>query len=464
MLMRTSARRAALRGRRQKRPAGAALAAVAVGLILLAATTAFWLLHSSSRLEALWDRDAADLAAVLIFAATYAVIAIGKLPGSHMDRAGAALLGASLMLATGLLSLDEAYRAIDVNTIALLLGMMIIVANIRLSGFFYAVNNWVVTRAGHPVLLLTAIILVSGFFSAFLVNDAICLALTPLVVDAVARLRRNPVPYLLAVAMASNVGSTATITGNPQNIMIGSFSHIPYAAFSAALSPIAAVGLLLTLLLIVLCFPAELWTRERSHAQPLAAHVHAALLVKSVGITAAMVTACFAGQPPAKAALIAGALLLLTRRVKSEKVYNRVDWTLLLMFMGLFIVVAGFEKAVLTPELLQGVGGLHLDDLPVLSLLTAVLSNLVSNVPAVLVLKPFVASLADPQRAWLAVAMSSTLAGNLTIVGSVANLIVVQVARSHGVSIGFWDYAKVGAPLTLLTISFGILWLQFIGA
>jgi len=450
---------------RQKRPVWMMLASSLAALILLAvAAAAFWLFRSSDQLEAFWERDAANIAAVLIFAATYAVIAIGKLPGSHMDRAGAALLGASLMLATGVLSLDDAYRAIDVDTIALLLGMMIIVANVRLSGFFHLVNNWVVTRAGHPLVLLTAVILVSGFFSAFLVNDAICLALTPLVVDAVTRLRRNPVPYLLAVAMASNVGSTATITGNPQNIMIGSFSHIPYADFSAALSPIAAVGLLITLLLIVVSFPAEFWTRERSHAQPLATHVHTALLIKSIGVTVAMVAACFAGQPPAKAALISGALLLLTRRVKSEKVYRRIDWTLLLMFMGLFVVVAGFERAVLTPELLHAVAGLHLDQLPALSLLTAVLSNLVSNVPAVLVLKPFVASLADPQRAWLAVAMSSTLAGNLTIVGSVANLIVVQVARTHGVSIGFWEYAKVGAPLTLATICFGLVWLQFMVA
>jgi Na+/H+ antiporter NhaD/arsenite permease-like protein len=177
-----------------------------------------------------------------------------------------------------------------------------------------------------------------------------------------------------------------------------------------------------------------------------------------------MVAACFAGAPPAKAALVCGALLLLTRRVKAEKVYVRIDWTLLLMFIGLFIVVAGFEKAVLTPETVHAVAGLHLDQLPVLSVLTAVLSNIVSNVPAVLVLKPFVPSLADPERAWLAIAMSSTLAGNLTILGSVANLIVVQIARAHGVNISFWDYAKVGMPLSLITIALGIEWLQFTGA
>jgi Na+/H+ antiporter NhaD/arsenite permease-like protein len=267
------------------------------------------------------------------------------------------------------------------------------------------------------------------------------------------------VPYLLAVAMASNVGSTATITGNPQNILIGSFSQIPYAAFSAALWPVAAAGLVLTVLLIAVFFPGEFWTHERLRGRPESVRVHQPLMMKSL-VVLAMVTAYFAGQPPAKVALIAGSVLLIARRVKSEKVYQQIDWPLLLMFMGLFVVVAGFEKAVLTPGAVRAVGSLHLDQIPMLSVITVGLSNLVSNVPAVLVLKPFVADLRDPERAWLAVAMSSTLAGNLTLVGSVANLIVVQVARARGVPIGFWEYAKVGAPLTMLTILIGVLWLK----
>jgi Na+/H+ antiporter NhaD/arsenite permease-like protein len=429
-------------------------------LVLFVAATAFWLFRLFPDGQSFWGRDGAIVAAVLIFIATYAVVAIGKLPGSYLDRAGAALLGASLMVATGLLSLDDAYRAIDIDTIALLLGMMIVVANLRLSGFFRLVNNWVVIRAGHPLVLLATVTLVSGFFSAFLVNDAICLALTPLALDFVTRLRRNPVPYLLAVAMASNVGSTATITGNPQNIMIGSFSQIPYTTFSAALWPVAAIGLLLVIILIALFFPTEFWTREHIRGEAQTARVHQPLLIKSLFVVVVMVAAYFAGKTPAKVALIAGAILLITRRVKSEKVYQQIDWPLLLMFMGLFIVVAGFERAVLTPEVMSAVSNLHLDQLPVLSLITAALSNLVSNAPAVLVLKPFVASLPDPQLAWLTIAMSSTLAGNLTLVGSVANLIVAQVARSHGVTISFWDYAKVGVPLTAFTIFIGLMWLQ----
>jgi Na+/H+ antiporter NhaD/arsenite permease-like protein len=397
--------------------------------------------------------------AIAIFAGTYLVIAIGKLPGYRLDRAGAALLGASLMVGSGVMSLDQAYRAIDFDTIALLLGMMIVVANLQLSGFFRLVNNLVVTRARHPLVLLSSIVLVAGALSAFLVNDTICLVMTPLVLELVTRLKRNPVPYLLAIAMASNVGSTATITGNPQNMIIGGLSHIPYGTFAGALWPVAAIGLFLTALLIALVYRGEFFTRECfsvTVARPV--RYHGALVIKSVLVTVGMVILFFAGQPVAKVAIVGGALLLFTRRLKPEKVYSEIDWTLLLMFVGLFIVVAGLEATVLTPEMAARIGRLHLEAAPVLSLVTAGLSNLVSNVPAVLVLKPFVANLQDPTRAWLLVAMASTLAGNLTLVGSVANLIVAQRARSHGITLGFWAYFKVGAPLTVLTILFGI-WL-----
>jgi Na+/H+ antiporter NhaD/arsenite permease-like protein len=398
--------------------------------------------------------------AIAIFAATYLVIAIGKLPGFHLDRAGAALLGASLMVGSGVLSLDQAYRTVDFDTIALLLGMMIVVANLRLSGFFRLVNNWVVTRAHHPFMLLAAIVVVAGSLSAFLVNDTICLVMTPLVLELVVRLRRNPVPYLLAVAMASNVGSTTTITGNPQNMIIGSLSHIPYGVFAASLWPVAAAGLGLTTAVIALNYPGEFLTRERlpTIAASPAPH-HTPLVIKSVLVMGAMMALFFAGQPVAKVAIVGGALLLFTRRVKADKVYREIDWPLLVMFVGLFIVVAGVESAVLTPDIIAAVGRLHLGSVPILSVATAALSNLVSNVPAVLVLKPFVADLPDPSRAWLVVAMASTLAGNFTLVGSVANLIVAQRARTKGVIIGFWEYFKVGAPLTVLTILFGIWWL-----
>jgi Na+/H+ antiporter NhaD/arsenite permease-like protein len=399
-------------------------------------------------------------ATAAIFVLTYVVVAIGRLPGFRIDRAGAAMVGGSLMLAVGAVRLADLGQAIDFPTLALLLGLMIVVGNLRLSGFFGRVNGWIVARARHPLHLLAAVIVSAGVFSAFLLNDAICLVMTPLVVDIAQRLRRDPVPYLLAVAMASNVGSTATITGNPQNILIGSFSGLSYGRFAAILSPVAAVGLVLTFALIALMHRKEFRRDGGFEATPPPAPLDRPLAAKALVVTVAMVAAFFAGVAPAEAALVAGGAMLLTRNLPSERIYHEIDWPLLLMFAGLFVVVAGFEKALLTPGIVAGVGRLHLESIPVLSLVAAGLANIVSNVPAVLVLKPFVNAIPDPQRAWLTVAMASTLAGNLTILGSVANLIVVQGAGARGVAISFWDYFRVGAPLTVLTILVGVCWLS----
>jgi Na+/H+ antiporter NhaD/arsenite permease-like protein len=434
--------------------AGMTLAGIVVALALAGALLP-WLEPGT-----LAGRDAATLAAAAVFGASYLALAIGKIPGLAIDRAGVALVGACLMVVSGALPLEDAYKAVDLDTLTLLLGVMIVVANLRLSGFFAMTNAWVVQRAHRPLLLLAAITLVSGVFSAFLVNDAICLVLAPLVLDLTLALRRNPVPYLLAVALASNVGSTATITGNPQNIMIGSLSHIPYTSFAAALAPVALIGLVLTALLVALMHRQEFFAGVRLQARTPRFRANRALMLRALLGTVAMVGLFFAGQPPAKAAIIIGGLLLLTRRVRSERVYAEVDWSLLLMFAGLFIIVAGAQRALLTQDTIDAVARLHLDRVPVLGAVTAVLSNIVSNVPAVLVLKPFVAALPDQRRAWLTVAMAATLAGNFTVLGSIANLIVVQRAASRGVQISFWQYFRVGAPLTVLTIVIGILWLS----
>lgn len=399
--------------------------------------------------------------AILIFVGTYLVMAVGKLPGYRLDRAGAALLGACLMVATGVLTLDEAHAAIDMETITLLLGMMIVAANLRLSGFIRMVENFVMVRARHPLILLVAIVVVAGFFSALLVNDTICLVMTPTVLDLVRRFRRDPVPYLLAIAMASNAGSVATITGNPQNMIIGSLAGIPYAEFAAALTPVALVSLLITVALVAILHPQEFFTRERLAAPKLRpSRPSKPLVFKTLAALAAMVGLFLAGFPVAGVALLGGAFLLFTRRVKAEKVYFDIDWPLLVMFAGLFVVVAGFDMAVIGPEAHAFVARLNLNDIPVLAAVTVVLSNLVSNVPAVLVLQPFVTTLVDPEKAWLTVAMAATLAGNLTLVASVANLIVAQKARTGGVALSFRAHFRVGAPMTLLSLAFGMWWLS----
>jgi Na+/H+ antiporter NhaD/arsenite permease-like protein len=282
-----------------------------------------------------------------------------------------------------------------------------------------------------------------------------CLVLTPLVLEITKRLQRNPIPYLVAVAMASNIGSVATLTGNPQNMMIGSFSHIHYRAFAAALTPVAAVGLVLTVLVIALVYRSEFRRESQLNLEHHPVRVHRALMWRSLVTSAAMIVFFFLGWPVPKVAVTAGALLLLTRRVKPERIYREIDWSLLVMFIGLFIVIAGIEKTQLSEDLFAVAGRFHLERTAPMSIFAALLSNLVSNVPAVLVFKSFVPHLPDATRAWLTLAMSSTLAGNLTVLGSVANLIVVQRARRE-VEISFWEYAKAGVPLTILSLAVGI--------
>jgi Na+/H+ antiporter NhaD/arsenite permease-like protein len=433
--------------------AGTAGVVVVVGVALAAALASIFLPTSAV------GEDTAKIAAAGIFAGSYLALAIGKVPGLGIDRAGIALVGACLTVAAGILTPEDAYRAIDLDTLTLLLGIMVVVANLRLSGFFSLVTAWLLRRAGRPFTLLATIVAASGVFSAFLVNDAICLILSPLVLELTLNLKRKPTPYLIALATASNVGSTATITGNPQNILIGGFSRLPYVKFALTLTPIALTGLVLTIVLITIIYWREFVNSERLLAPSPQIRAHKALMIRALTATLIMILLFFAGQPPAKAAIVIGGLLVLTGRLRSERIYAEIDWSLLLMFAGLFIIVAGARHTLLTSEVTSAVSRLHLDQVPVLSGLTAVLSNLVSNVPAVLILHPFIERLPNRDTSWLALAMASTLAGNFTILGSIANLIVVQSAASRGIYIGFWEYFAVGAPLTILTIAIGTLWL-----
>jgi Na+/H+ antiporter NhaD/arsenite permease-like protein len=219
------------------------------------------------------------------------------------------------------------------------------------------------------------------------------------------------------------------------------------------------VGLVVTGALIALLHRPEFTDAVRLKAPKPNIRVNRALVTRALLATGVMIALFFAGVIPAKAAIIIGGLLLLTRRLKSRRIYGEIDWSLLLMFVGLFIIVAGAERTLLTPHLIGQVSRLHLDQVPLLCTVTAVLSNLVSNVPAVLVMKPFVEALKAPDIAWPVIAMASTLAGNFTVLGSIANLIVVQKAADVGVEIGFWDYFRVGAPLTMITLMIGALWL-----
>ena len=395
----------------------------------------------------------------IIFIATYGIVAIGRAPGLRIDRTGAAIVGAILMVVTGSIGFDEAVRAVDFRTLVLLFGTMIVVAHLRLAGAFAALVRFVTIRVTHPAALVVALIVTAGSLSALFVNDTICLAFTPVVLDIATARGHRPLPYLLALATASNIGSSATITGNPQNMLIGSLSHIPFRTFAASLAPVAVTGLALDALIIWLIFRRELQTTMADAAPMHDIRPHWPLLIKSLLVASGVLAGFLAGFDIAIVAAAGAAALLVTRRVAPRKIYAAIDWDLLVLFVGLFVVVGAVERTgldrrifgVLEPLGMQTAGGL--------SATAAVLSNAVSNVPAVMLLTRLVPKLPDPQRAWLILAMSSTLAGNLTILGSIANLIVVEGARRRGVTVSFGEYTRIGIPVTVATIAWGLYWL-----
>jgi Na+/H+ antiporter NhaD/arsenite permease-like protein len=396
----------------------------------------------------------------IVFVATYAVLAVGQPPLLRIDRTGAAIVGAILMVTVGGLPLDAAYRAVDYRTLLLLFGMMILVAHLTFARFFAILARVTVTTVHHPAALLVAVVFAAGALSALFVNDTVCLVFTPVLLEVAAARRHRPLPYLLALATASNIGSVATLTGNPQNMLIGSVSGIGYRSFAAALAPVAVVGLALDAAILWLLFRKDLHAGAFEMEGVATRPAHRAMLAKSLLVAAGLVAAFLAGVDTALAAAAAAAVLLLTRRVKPEKVYRQVDWGLLALFVGLFVVVAGIERVGLDRRLFDLLRPVGVETVAGLSVVSALLSNLTSNVPAVMLFTRIVPQLPDPTTSWLALAMSSTLAGNLTLIGSIANLIVVEGARRRGIRVSFLDYLKVGLPVTALTLAFGIWWLS----
>jgi Na+/H+ antiporter NhaD/arsenite permease-like protein len=403
--------------------------------------------------------------AVQIFTAAVASltllgVALGRLPALKMNRATIALVGATLLVAGGVLSLDQAYRAVDWNTLLLLFGMMVLNVNLRAGGFFQRVTAGVIRFAKTPRRLLALIIGASGVLSAVFLNDTIVLVFAPLVLDVTLALRRNPLPYLVGLVTAANIGSVATITGNPQNMLVGLSSGISFVDFTEALAPIAVVGLAIAWGVLVLVY------RREFTGSPLGTVVEVPIsgdhrtLIKALVATGVMGVTLVAGLPVPLAAALAAALLLVTRRTAPEGVFQEIDWGLLVFFIGLFVVTGALEASGLSGQLLQLLhpyanGG----PLP-LSAVSVVLSNVVSNVPAVMLLRPVVPTLNDPASAWLTIAMATTLAGNLTLIGSVANLIVAEIARRRGVELSFGEYLKAGTAIAILSLGVGVLWLS----
>ncbi len=411
--------------------------------------------------------------ALVIFLITYTGIIFTRLPHMNIDRPSAAFFGAVAMVLFGVISFDEAIRSIDFNTIALLLGMMIIIATLELDGFFYWIAAKTMSISKTAFRLLLILTLVTGIFSAFLVNDAVVLLFTPVIILMCRSAMLNPVPFLIAEILASNVGSAMTMTGNPQNMLIGLNSGISYTNFILGLLPVSLLGLLIVVFVIRWIYGNDLKMKA-----PLLISAEAGKpafekefsfdfksMRTSVPIFILVILLFFFSHPLGLSipmiALLGGSLILLFGKIKPSKVIRRVDWVLLLFFASLFIVVHGIEKAGLMDRLVNGLslkentaglGGIHL--------LSLLLSQIVSNVPFTVIMLPLMKA-AHSEILWLALASASTLAGNATVIGAMANLIVIESAESYGIRIKFWEFLKSGIIVTILTLLLSFLILMF---
>lgn len=406
-------------------------------------------------------------AALAVFVVTYVVIAVPGLVRLGLDRPAAALVGAVAMVVVGGLGLDAALAAVDLHVLVLLIGVLAIAAYLHESRFFRWAAYQVLTRARSARSLLVGLTAVAAALSALLVNDTVCLVLTPLVVAVAVEARLPVLPYLLALASASNLGGLVTFSGNPQNMLVGR---------AAAGTPSFAEYLILTLPAGVACVAANaallLWLfRKQLPRGPLVDRspprpaLDRALTAKALAALAAFAIMALAGVDLSGAAITAAAALVLVARVPPRRALTAVDWPLLVFFAGLFVVVEGLRAtgvvadvfAWLAPVIARG----DLAGDAAFIALVVVGSNLVSNVPLAMIAVAWVPSMPDPSWGYVMLAVASTLAGNLTILGSVANVIVLEGAGARG-DVGFFRFMRYGAVLTAasLVIAFSILYAE----
>lgn len=400
-----------------------------------------------------------EVLAIAIFCLTYLLISGRRLKVLPLNRPAAALLGAVLMVACGVMTPERVYRSVDYDTLVLLLGMMLISAYLFLAGFFDWAADWILRKAKTPQSLLLYLICTSGVLSALLVNDTVCLMLTPLVVAVMVRGKLPLAPYLLALAMSANVGSVATLVGNPQNMIIGHLSHIPFLRFSAALLPVALFGLAIQYAVLAFGFRKVLARAAIQRPETEPRKLDRRLLVTTLIVLTLVFVGFVAGLNLAWTALAGGALVMVLARRDTHEVLKLVDWHLLVFFAALFVVVEGLNGTGLpdqTYDKVRGVFGASTGSQAWnFAWFSALGSNLFSNVPFVLIAGKWIGNFANPELMWKVMALATTLAGNLTILGSVANIIVVESARGHA-DVGFWDYAKFGIPVTMLTTLAGM--------
>ncbi|MFI5227604.1 MAG: SLC13 family permease [Gemmatimonadales bacterium] len=397
---------------------------------------------------------------LVILVVTYLLIAAPALLFTRLSRPAAALVGAAAMVTLGRLPLHDAYAAIDLDVLVFLLGVLIISACLELGGFFEWAAWHVVERARSPRALLAAVVMTSAALSALFVNDTICLVLTPLIIAVTRALRLKPLPFLLAVALGSNVGSALTPIGNPQNMLIAVSSGLSFARFAGALFLPSLGGVVVVYCVLALVHRRDLSLPLAEREAVAAPALDRGLVTRSLLVFGGALVAWLAGLSLPLVAIAAAALLLAIARRDVGLVFARVEWPLLVFFGALFVVMRGARDlplvASLTSAAAASLHGAPLHDAVVTTAAMTALSNVVSNVPAVILWLPVVPAVAAPAFIWLVMAMSSTFAGNLTLLGSMANLIVAERAEARGERLGFADYLRVGLPVTLITLVWGI--------
>ncbi|MEW5763392.1 MAG: anion transporter [Acidobacteriota bacterium] len=397
--------------------------------------------------------------ALAVFIGTYFLIAARRFRLLHIGRPAGALVGAVAMVLLGVLSPDEAFAAVDLPTLGLLFGMMVLSAYLEEAGFFSALAAATLRRSATPGRLLGAVVWVSGISSAFLLNDTVCLVLTPIVVALVIALRLEPLPYLLALATSANIGSVATLAGNPQNMLVGTASGIPYREYLAVMAPAAVLCLGLNHALLRAVFRSRLAPVRTTASADWPHRVRRPMLVKTLAALAGVVAAWLLGADLAAAAIAGAALAILLNRFSPEPLLARLDWSLLVFFAALFVVMEGVNRAgclaaaqAWLPESSGPLG------IAAFALLSVAGSNLFSNVPFVMAAGGWVGSLSDARLHWYLLALTSTFAGNLTLVGSMANLIVAELAKGLH-PIGFREYLRYGVLITIVTTVVGVVYL-----
>ncbi len=395
-------------------------------------------------------------AALVIFCLVYGIILAGSKSPRKLDRPAAALMGGVLMVLTGVLTKHEAQEAISLSTLSLLLGMMVVIYYATESGLLDRSANAFLARCHSAWQLLVAVCLVSGVLSALFVNDTICLLMTPLLLVITRRARLRPEPYLIALATSSNVGSVMTLTGNPQNMLIGQSSHWTWAAYALRMVPIGLLCLLLNGLIVAVIYRRSIpiGRLPESTDKPHHNHLHRKLALRTVITLAGLLVAFLLGMPMDLAALSAAVVILVLANRNPEHAFAAVDWALLLFFAGLFVVVAGVthtESHWITrfiPTITHNTGSP--DQMIRFSFAAIAGGNLFSNVPFVMLLRQWIGALPHAQLLWLTLASAATFSGNLTLLGSVANLIVAEKAKDQ-CTLSFWEFLKVGVPTTIVT-------------